>query len=107
MAFVYLLSDSGQDNMFKIGVTRNKIEKRIKQLQTGNGNEIFLIKYYETDYPFFIERLLHMKFFPKQNINEWFTLEIEDVNKFNEYCSSFEETAKSLKDNPFSSNILK
>ena len=31
MAFVYLLGDSGQDNTYKIGVTRGKIEKRIKQ----------------------------------------------------------------------------
>ena len=27
MAFVYLLGDSGQDNTYKIGVTRGKIEK--------------------------------------------------------------------------------
>jgi hypothetical protein len=107
MAFVYLLGDSGQDNCFKIGITRGKIEKRIKQLQTGNAEEIFLVNYYETNYPFLLERLLHMKFFPKQKRNEWFIMDIEDVNKFKEYCLKFEQTAKSLIDNPFSNKFLK
>ena len=66
MAYVYLIGDSGQDNTFKIGVTRKNVEKRIKQLQTGNGAEIYLVNFYETNYPFFIERLLHTKFYPKQ-----------------------------------------
>lgn len=107
MAFVYLLGDSGQDNIFKIGVTRGSVEKRIKQLQTGNGEEIYLVNYYETDYPFFLERSLHLKFYPKQKRNEWFILNCDDIMKFKEYCSLFEENAKSLKDNPFSKKILK
>lgn len=32
MAYVYLICDSGQDNTFKIGVTRGSIEKRIKKI---------------------------------------------------------------------------
>ena len=51
MGFVYLICDSGYDSMFKIGVTRQPIEKRIKQLQTGNGSEIFLVNYHKTEYP--------------------------------------------------------
>ena len=48
MAFVYLLGDSGQDNTFKIGVTRNDIEKRIKKLQPGveRSYEIYFAKQY-------------------------------------------------------------
>jgi hypothetical protein len=107
MAFVYLLGDSGQDNTYKIGVTRGKIEKRIKQLQTGNGNEIFLVNSYETKYPFFLERLLHMQFFPQQKMNEWFELKDEDVFNFKEYCTLIEENAKALEDNPFAQKILK
>ena len=52
MGYVYLICDSGHDNMFKIGVTKQPIEKRLKQLQTGNGSEIFLSAYHETEYPF-------------------------------------------------------
>lgn len=57
MAFVYLLGDSGHDNTFKIGVTRSGIEKRIKQLQTGNSNEIYLVDFFETKYPFFFRKV--------------------------------------------------
>ncbi len=107
MAYVYLLGDSGQDNTFKIGITRGKIDKRIKQLQTGNGEDIYLVNSYETNYPFFIERLLHTKLFPKQKRNEWFNLDISDVVNFKLYCEEIEKQAEALKDNPFSQNILK
>lgn len=107
MAFVYLLCDSGQENMYKIGVTRGKIENRIRQLQTGNGSEIHLVNYYKTDYPFYIERLLHLKFHPKQNKNEWFLLENDDIFNFNEICCEIEKNIESLKDNPFAKKILK
>lgn len=107
MAFVYLLGDVGHDNVFKIGVTRKDIDKRIKQLQTGNGEEIYLVNYHETDYPFFLERSLHLKFFPKQKLNEWFILEHNDVMNFKQHCLEIENTVEALKDNPFAKNLLK
>ena len=107
MAYVYLLCDSGQDNTFKIGVTKGPIEKRIKKLQTGNGCEIFLANYYETDYPFIIERMMHQKHFSDKKLNEWFTLDSESVANFKKDCQEFEETIKALKDNPFFNKKLK
>lgn len=107
MPFVYLLCDSGQENCYKIGMTRGKIEKRIKQLQTGNSEEITLLKYHETEYPFFLEKSLHNKFKNKQKNSEWFVLDFDDVQKFNEHCLKIEEIAKSLEDNPFAKKILK
>ena len=107
MAYVYLLGDSGQENTFKIGMTRGPIEKRIRQLQTGNGEEIYLVNYYETAYPFFVERQLHQKMFPKQKRNEWFNLDIEDVVNFKRYCSDIEKQVEALKTNPFAKNLLK
>lgn len=107
MAFVYLLGDTGQDNVFKIGMTRGDVKKRIKQLQTGNGEEIYLVNFYETEYPFFIERSLHLKYCPKQKRNEWFTLECDDIVNFKKHCLEIEENAKSLIDNPFAKKLLK
>lgn len=107
MPYVYLIGDAGQDNTFKIGITRGDVNKRIKQLQTGNGEEIYLVNYYETDYPFFIERLLHKKFYPKQKKNEWFNLDINDIVDFKQHCKNIEETAEALKENPFSKGLLK
>ena len=107
MAFVYLLGDSGHDNIYKIGITRNAIDKRIKQLQTGNSGEIFLINYYETDYPFYFENILHLKYYPNQKKGEWFELDDEDVLNFKSICESLEKNIEPLKNNPFSKNILK
>ena len=47
MGSVYLLGDSEKEGIFKIGVTRGDIQKRIKKLQTGNAGEIYLVSYYE------------------------------------------------------------
>jgi len=107
MAFVYLMCDSGQDNCFKIGVTRGAIEKRMKKLQTGNGEEIFLADYFETEYPFFIERMMHQRYFSEKKLNEWFTLTAEEKSRFKADCMEFEQMANELKDNVFLKNKLK
>lgn len=107
MGYVYLICDSGQDNTFKIGVTRGSIEKRIKKLQTGNGEEIFLVNYYETEYPFLIEKMMHQKHFSDKKLNEWFTLDSEGVSNFKKDCEDFEKTIEALKDNPFFKKNLK
>lgn len=107
MAYVYLICDSGQDNTFKIGVTRGSIENRIKKLQTGNGSEIFLVNYYETDYPFLIEKMMHQKHCSDKKLNEWFYLDTEGVKNFKNDCEDFEKTIENLKDNPFFKKNIK
>lgn len=107
MAFVYLLGDSGHDNTYKIGVTRSGIEKRIKQLQTGNSNEIYLVDFFETKYPFFLEKWLHFTFNGNKKLNEWFELSNDDVLSFKNNCTLFENNAKSLEENPFAKKLLR
>lgn len=101
MSAVYLIRDSSKDNVYKIGVTRGNLEKRIKKLQTGNSGEIHLVKSYETIYPFFIEKKLHKLFENKKVINEWFELTMDDVCSFEEKCKEIEELIELMKDNPF------
>ena len=50
-SFVYIFCDPAQD-LYKIGVTKNLYSKRMKQLQTGNGTELHLVKYHETFFPY-------------------------------------------------------
>ncbi len=107
MAFVYLLCDSGQDSCFKIGVTRGSLENRIKKLQTGNGEEIFLADYFETDYPFFVEKLMHQRHYAEKKLNEWFTLTEKERLKFKAECSEIEQIAKELENNPFSKGKMR
>lgn len=105
MAYVYLICDSGHDNVFKIGMTRGSVEKRIKKLQTGNGDEIFLVDFYETQYPFFIEKTLHQRHWPEHKLYEWFELNTDSVFNFREECEEIEKITTELKDNPFFKNI--
>lgn len=97
---VYLICDSS-NNMFKIGVTKGNIEKRIKKLQTGNSTELFLANFHESEYPYRVEKMLHSYFSPKKVLNEWFELSHEDVVDFRNICKIMEERIDILKDNPF------
>ena len=88
--YVYLLGDFGKEGMFKIGVTRGTIERRIKKLQTGNSGEIYIVDYFQTEHPFFIEKWMHMQYNSKNVLNEWFELTIDDMKNFKENCQKFE-----------------
>lgn len=97
--YVYLLCDGEK---FKIGMTKQKdINKRIKELQTGNPNEIWLHSYYETDNPLKIEKLMHAKHHMTNIKNEWFDLSVSDVLNFKKNCKECERILEILKDNPF------
>lgn len=100
MGYVYLICDSKND-YYKIGVTTGKIENRIKQLQTGNGTELFVRDYFKTEYPFKLEKILHSKFITKKVLNEWFKLSIEDVCGFKNTCEELQHTVEVLLNNPF------
>lgn len=97
--FVYLLCDGEK---FKIGMTRqNNIEKRIKELQTGNPNEIWLHSYYETEFPLKIEKMLHGRHRISNVKNEWFNMTVQEVFNFKKECQECERLLSILKDNPF------
>ena len=101
MGCVYLLGDSEKEGVYKIGVTRGDIQKRIKKLQTGNSGEIYLVSYYETEHPFIMENMLHTKFFKGKVLNEWFSLTLEELVGFKKSCEEIQETINALKENYF------
>ena len=80
MGFVYLIGEINSDNKYKIGSTRAKsINKRLKQLQTGNSNELFIKSFYETDKPFKLETMLHNRFKDNNVIGEWFEMKEDEI----------------------------
>lgn len=97
---VYLICDV-EKNLYKIGVTTGSIEKRMKKLQTGNGTELLLVNYYNCDYPFKIEKMLHNHFANKKILNEWFELSDEEALSFIKVCEDKDNIIRSLMDNPF------
>lgn len=106
MGYVYLICDPSND-MFKIGVTRGSIDKRIKKLQTGNSHELFISDTFETPWPFRLETLLHNHFKSKHILNEWFALDAHDVSHFHEICCRLENNIRILSNNPFFGKDLK
>lgn len=101
MGLVYLMGDTEKENIYKIGVTRGDINKRIKKLQTGNCGEIFLVSFFKTDQPFLMEKMLHTRYFSKKVLNEWFELSSEEVLNFKKTCSDIQENIDALQDNYF------
>lgn len=83
--FVYLICDPASD-LFKIGMSKGKVEKRLKQLQTGNGTDLFVKYAFECEYPRELEKRLHWHFNHKREVGEWFRLDAKDVLGFMKLC---------------------
>lgn len=102
MAFVYLISESNDSNLFKIGATnKSNIDERRKELQTGNPSELNIIDYFETSHPYKIEKMMHNHFRNVNELNEWFYLEKSDVDDFKKLCQYYQTIVDSLAENPF------
>jgi len=102
MGYVYLIGEIGNEGKYKIGSTRAKsIEKRMKQLQTGNSSILYIKDSFETEHPFKLEKMLHNYFGDKALIGEWFELSEADTEAFRGVCEDKMRVIESLKDNPF------
>ena len=102
MGYVYLIGEKDNIGKYKIGSTKAKdVNKRLKQLQTGNSSELFIKEYYETEHPFKLEKMLHNHFKSSNLIGEWFELSENDIEAFRGVCEEKEKTIEALKDNPF------
>lgn len=99
---VYLVGIPDEER-YKIGWTRGKIDKRISPLQTGNPKKIEVIHLFETEHYMYVETWMHKQFASKRMEGEWFELSQEDVNSFITRCNKGHNIYKSLKEagNPF------
>ncbi len=75
---VYVLECNSE--FFKIGLSKNSIEKRISQCQTGNPYKITLHSFYITSNPSVLESYLHIIFKDKREQGEWFRLSKEELH---------------------------
>lgn len=74
---VYILRVSGTDQ-YKIGITKD-VEKRLKNLQTGNPHPIELYAFYPTKYYKNLEKKVHKICKDRSIGGEWFSLSIEET----------------------------
>jgi hypothetical protein len=102
MGFVYLITEENCDNKYKIGSTKKqKIEDRIKELQTGNPSKLILKDYFKTNHPFKLEGMLHRHYHKNNELNEWFNFNDNEIKEFQNICNKYQTIIDSLKDNPF------
>jgi len=105
MGYVYLFLevDNEGNETYKIGITKNDPNKRIKQLQTGNPRKISLIKFYQSENYLKVESWLHKKYSIKTEAeNEWRSLSDEEIFSFHEDCKKADEIiTMMLKENHF------
>ena len=99
MGYVYLIEDI-DNKRYKIGVTKD-LKKRLRNLQTGNSNQIQLLESFKSEYPFRLETMLHNKFKQFHHYNEWYELDKNSVDEFLNLCKYFNDIIIALKDNPF------
>lgn len=83
---IYIIKEEGK-NFYKIGVARN-VESRLKQIKTGNPNELTVI--YQKEFPdgktaYHLENKCHNIVKDKRIYSEWFELSKTDVDKLIHY----------------------
>lgn len=99
--FVYLICENGDNQLYKIGVTRSDVNARLKKLQTGNGNSLYCVHSFESNKPYKLEKMLHSYFANNREEGEWFLLGKDDVESFPELCRKYQSIIDDLNDNPF------
>lgn len=98
MSIIYLLESINEDRtIYKIGYTKSSVERRIRQLQTGNGYNIREVCRYETEMGQSVERALHNFYSYCRREGEWFELELIHVANFLNTCEKIEKNLNIIK----------
>ena len=111
MGKIYLISamnkndvaTSDEEIVYKIGVTKQNVEDRIKQLQTGTDKRLDVVEVFVSDFPYKIETALHNIFKIQKENREWFNLTKEDIESFIPLCKKLDQNFNLLHStfNPF------
>lgn len=92
--FLYLIRDEFTAYI-KIGISLNP-NKRIKELQTGNSNQLTLLYSIQTEYYMKLESTLHRHYKYLNITNEWFDLSINELNEIESVIDKYIKSMKSL-----------
>jgi hypothetical protein len=96
--FLYILNFSGT-TLYKIGITKNNIEKRISELQTGSPYKIDEIWKYKTSYATKIEPVIHRHYSHCNTKGEWFDFNDVNIEEVKTKILKIEENIKFLQEN--------
>jgi len=94
MRSVYLIR--ANDGRYKIGIAKDP-KHRIRQLQTGNSDQLVLIETYQSENASRIEKALHNRYSYVRNVGEWFDLSITEEVGFISMCEDIDNAINTLK----------
>lgn len=77
--FLYCPTINQEYHLIKIGQTKNDVNRRVKQLQTGNPFAIQIYAVVKLENYKQVERVLHAKYSKRRYLNEWFHLTLAEV----------------------------
>jgi len=77
---VYFIGIRERSGIFKIGVSKD-CEKRIKQLQTGNPDNLYIYRIIKTKKPFPVESAIHKYHKDSHYRGEWYKITRHQVDK--------------------------
>lgn len=98
--YVYLIENT-EMQAYKIGITHNSVEKRLRQLQTGSPAKLEIRGVFKTTYPYRLENILHRKYAYLNTMGEWYELPYQDVINFQQICKGVDDMIHVMKDNIF------
>ncbi len=81
---------------YKIGITTDTVEKRIRQLQTGNPFRIVPHTTYSIEGAELVERHLHRMFTNNRRILEWFALSDDELSEVLSEAERFRDEVEDL-----------
>lgn len=91
-----------EPNIFKIGLTRAAdVERRLRALQTGNSDELYVYTTYKTNAPYKLEKMLHNHYRLCNIQNEWFKFSTGEELNFISICDMYQKNIDALASNPF------
>ncbi len=90
--YVYLIRNSHFE--YKIGMTKQNVYKRLKQLETGNSEDLELVKFLMVENYKKVEKSLHNHFSHKRINREWFNLNKIDIDNFEKCVVNYEYSIK-------------
>lgn len=97
---IYLISSKYDDKKFyKIGWTKRDPEKRLKELKTGNSQNLKIEFVFKSKFGPKIESNLHRKFSSKRKNGEWFELNEEEAYNFINECQDQHNMFQTLIEN--------
>lgn len=85
---IYLISSEINDStLYKIGITKRNINKRLTELKTGNPATLTVIHTFKSQYAPKIEKHFHISNAYNNRGGEWFQLSEHDINNFIPQCN--------------------